>query len=195
MIGVSASVAAVAGMCLTPLAATAAEPATGNESSAEMTFTPLTSANAAQFGYEIRVDGQGYEYGVPIGTPAGSHENATGQLRKHGGFTTFNEIVGNCGKANLWFHGQGQFSTSYYIYPSWGAPISHGWSVQIGTAWDAGAYDLSGWNAGNQSWNAYRTVQEQGPRGGKMNANGGGYVVTSGGVCQSGALHDSVTIQ
>ncbi|WP_223693023.1 hypothetical protein [Leifsonia poae] len=183
----------MAALALSPLAANAAEPAaTATITASDMQFTALTSANAAQFGYEIRVDAQGYEYGVPIGTPAGSHEHATGQLRQSGGVSTFNEVVGNCGKSNLWFRGQGQYSTSYYIYPSWGAPISHGWSVQIGSAWDAGAYDLSGWNAGNQSWNAYRTVTQIAPHGGVLSANGGGYVVTTGGVCQSGALHDSI---
>ncbi|MBX0302011.1 hypothetical protein K2F54_18805 [Cryobacterium sp. 1639] len=83
--------------------------------------------------------------------------------------------------------------TSYYIFPDWGAPISHGWNVQIASSIDAGAYNLSGWNAGNQSWNGYRTVEEQALNGQKLDANGGGYVVTTGGVCQSGALYDSVT--
>ncbi|GEM_PF-3641450 len=73
IIGASLSLTAIAALSLTPLAATAVEPTASDEAaSSDMAFVSLTSANAAQFGYEIRVDDQGYEYGVPIGTPAGS---------------------------------------------------------------------------------------------------------------------------
>lgn len=159
---------------------------------APMYAIPLTSENAADYGYEIRRDVDGSHYGVPIGTAAGSKLRATDTLSINGA-STQGTVSGTCGSSYVTFDSQRVVRTGYYIKPSFGTPLSHGWHIAITSSIDAGSYDLSGWAPiGWQSWNGSRTVQEIALNGQRLNAVAGGYTVTSGGICTSGGPTASI---
>lgn len=159
---------------------------------APMYATPLTPENAEDYGYEIRRDIDGSYYGVPIGTAAGSKLHATDALPINDA-STRGTVTGTCGSSYVTFDSQRVVRTGYYIKPSFGDPLSHGWHVAITSSIDAGSYDLSGWAPiGWQSWNGSRTVQEIALNGQSLSAVAGGYTVTSGGVCTSGGPTASI---
>lgn len=159
---------------------------------APMYATPLTRENAADYGYEIRQEVDGSYYGVPIGTAAGSKLHATDALPIND-VSARGTVTGTCGSSYVTFDSQRVVRTGYYINPSFGNPLSHGWHIAITSSIDAGSYDLSGWAPiGYQSWNGSRTVQEIALNGQSLSAVAGGYTVTSGGICTSGGPTASI---
>ncbi len=167
----------------------------------DLTFVPLTRANASQHGYEIRVDVDGDEYGVPIGTAGGAMTDATRKLRADTSVASVRtskraatalvtpESGAVCGNADLRIRSTSVFSTSYYVRLGSGNPLRQQWLVKaavrngVGVETASGSYDLSGTTMGSQSWSGFRPIDQAVPAGSRLTMTTTGFVVTSLGIC------------
>jgi hypothetical protein len=89
-----------------------------------MHFVPMTEANASWAGYEVRTNPDGTKYGVPIGTPEGSHEKAV-KVQSTNDIQPSGIVTGNCGTSTVLFKTKTAIYTAYTIFASYGKPISH----------------------------------------------------------------------
>lgn len=191
----AAAIAAV--VSLGGVSAANAETRDGNGEGAvesPMHFSPMTRENAADAGYEVRENPDGTLYGVPIGTPEGSHERevrvgAVPESRAKG------TVSGNCGTASVDFLSKTVISTSYRISPSFGLPVSHNWQVTYSSPIDLTWQDFSGIPAwGSQSWSATASVRGQANKGQRLTAMASGTVLTSWGYCSAGNPVATITL-
>lgn len=158
-----------------------------------MYFVPMTTDNAAAAGYEVREGPDGTLYGVPIGTPEGSHEREV-RIGGVAGTKARGTISGNCGYSSVDFLSRSVISTSYRINPSYGLPVSHNWRITYSSPIDLAFQDFSGipsW--GSQSWSTTASVRGQALKGQKLTAMASGSVLTSWGYCSSGNPVDTIT--
>lgn len=182
-------------------AATSATPAIGTVVTAPMTFGGFNAARAASYGYVIRDAPNGYQYAVPVGTPAGSMKGAT-PLMKVGSSTGIvptsstasaqavtpdTTVTGDCGTSFVEWLTHKEFETGYTINGFDGPALHHTWNVAVHSSIDFGSYNLNGFPTTPYTWHATRTTDEQALRNSTVTAVAGGTVVTPLFDCYSGA--------
>lgn len=178
------SVALVGALAFVAPTAANAEPDEGAE------LVPLTAVSidpvvAAQNGFDVRTDANGWQCSVPVGTPEGLCPEDGFRL-KVSGVSPMNVVYGDCGYAWMyWRNGKSGYETGYQIYTSMGAgPISHAYSASFDTSSGPIFHNLTGippWG----SWRWVHTGSLGGPTG--YYGESGGSVLLSNGVgCNSG---------
>lgn len=181
----------VAALALTGIGASAATAADelANESVVEVPMTVIAFDReiAAANGYEIRTDDRGYEYSVPVGTPADAP--VTGPLvpGDDAAVQARGTSVGNCGSSYVDVR-YGTMFTGYNINTANGKPISHSWYVTVTKTSLSYAPDLFVLGGlaplGSSSWSTSRAL---GPGTPGQAVAEGSVITSNGSLCFSGA--------
>jgi hypothetical protein len=87
---------------------------------------------AADHGWEVRIDPDGWQCSVPQGTP---DSPCPEDFRiKADGIASSNTVYSDCGYSWLyWASSRTRYETGYYVYPAKGAPLTHSWQVYFDT--------------------------------------------------------------
>ncbi len=170
----------------------------------DLTFVPLRRDNAEKFEFEIRVDRDGDEYGVPIGDAPGEMAHATRKLRPDT-LVGFSERTAGragemviappdgtvCGTAHLELQTENTFDTNYRIDMDSSLPIKHVIEVDSVLSDSTGAVTYSGRNEFSRSgvqrhpsWGHFgRIIKKASTRLGWTTSRANVSVVTTRGVC------------
>lgn len=182
------------------LGSVAVSPATASDlSDLESVEVPMTAVRidadvAAENGYEVRTDAQGYQYSVLIGTPIDAPYDGPrvpgDNVKPDDGASTRGVTTGNCGTSYLYINwGPKTMLTGYSINSGYGLPVSHNWIVYLEATGGIGFYDFGGFAPwGGASWNASRSINETGGFTHAQVTTGTVYTA-SGYVCFSGGPH------
>ncbi len=160
-------------------------------SQVDMTFERLTRANAAHFGFEIRTDDQGVEYGVT------AHSAHSGSPHANNAFES-DTVVGHVSRAKEWATHAGQtcgiagiivrnrekFSVFFVLRHSAGNPTRFAWSATSHLPGrDDVEYRIDVPRGVKRVWMDSRSVNPRASFNETLAATFGGYVVTAHGVC------------
>lgn len=134
-----------------PVASEQSTPVTLN---AALKFAGFDPARAAANGYEVRTDSQGWQYAVPIGTPADSTAGATPKFNpatgeteaapSTGGVSPMNTETFNCGSATLTLYSATSGYTAYNLNGLYGGSVYHTWKIQLSASTGSQTVDRSG---------------------------------------------------
>lgn len=199
-----AATVATTGAASAATAVSAADEPESTSRASGLWFAGYDAKRAAEWGYEVRTDAEGWQYAVPAGTPPGSLEGAspkfnpaTSEVRRTGDSADAEDetVNGDCGTSSLELKDNTRGVTGYHLNGAFGAAVYHTWGVTLISSIDAGVEPLDGtppiptlsfeWNA-----NFEHSVQAIG--GTVLSAVAGGTVTTVLGSCFSGAPHSEI---
>lgn len=115
-------------------------------------FGGYNAQRAAENGYDVRTDAQGYQYAVPTGTPAGSLTGATtlynpqtGAFKSPSGrMMPMNTVTSNCGSSTLTLYTATSGYTAYNLNGNFGAALTHTWKISVSASTGNQIVDRSG---------------------------------------------------
>jgi hypothetical protein len=127
-----ATTALVTGAIMVPATPTQADEPGSVSSRVEFRLTGFDPQVAADHGWEVRIDDEGWQCSVPRGTPV---DSCPEDFRlKVDGFASTNTLYNDCGYSWLyWESSRTRYETGYFIYAPKGAPLTHAWQVFFDT--------------------------------------------------------------
>ncbi|MBV0895842.1 hypothetical protein [Microbacterium sp. NC79] len=175
----------------------------GVNETAPLSFGGFDVERAAENGFDVRTDPQGWQYAVPFGTPEDSMEGAEFRFHPVLGVTELlgepnpsprNTVGGECGTSTITLYTRTSGYTAYNLNGSMGGAIYHTWKVGVSSQTANAIVDKSGlppFPTVSLSWGTDFTF-DVGQSSTVYAAMGEGVVETVLGICYSTGPSDSI---